>query len=143
MRSRISGVGFHFQGRVDAGHDALAGGFFVAGGAVDLSGEEEAGDFLGLERAMKFGRIDRIVFDGVAGTHHFGVFEAGNGLQDCQLHVDGQRGAHAVDVNLVRGQALGFEEELMAQLVGKFDDLVFDRRAVTRADGLNLPAVHR
>ena len=27
---------------VDAGHDALAGGFFVAAGAVDLAGEVEA-----------------------------------------------------------------------------------------------------
>ena len=28
-------------------------------------------------------------------------------------------------------------------LVGKLDDLVFNRRAIARADGLNLPAVHR
>ena len=60
----------------------------------------------------------------------------------CQLHVDRQRSAHAVDVDLVRVQALGLEEELVLFLVGKLDDLVFDRRAVARPDRLNLPAVH-
>ena len=45
----------HLQCGVDAGHDALAGGFFVAAGAVDLPGEIEAGDLLGLERAVEFG----------------------------------------------------------------------------------------
>ena len=31
----------------------------------------------------------------------------------------------------------------MHLLVGKFDDLVFDRRAIARPDGLDLPAIHR
>ena len=50
---------------------------------------------------------------------------------------------HAVDVDLVRVQAFGLEEELVRALVGELDDLVFDRRAVARADGLDLAAVHR
>src|SRR5258708_10877688 len=36
---------------------SLAGGFFVAGGAVDLSGEEEASDLLGLEGALETKQI--------------------------------------------------------------------------------------
>ena len=143
MRSRISGCSpLDLQRGVDAGHQALAGGFFVAGGAVDLAAEEQAGDLARLERALEFSGIDRVVLDGVAGAQHLGVFEAGNRLQDRQLHFDRQRSAHAVDVNLVRVQAFGFEEELVHFLVGELDDLVFDRRAVARADRLNLPAVH-
>ena len=42
----------------------------------------------------------------------------------------------------MRVQAFGFEEELVRGLVGKLDDLVFDRRTISRADGLNLAAVH-
>ena len=59
-----------------------------------------------------------------------------------ELHLDGQRGAHAVDVDLVGVEALGLEEELVMRLVGKLDDLVFDGRAVARADGLDLAGVH-
>ncbi len=99
--------------------------------------------FLGFERALEFGGIDRVVLDGVAGTQHLGGFEAGNRLQDRELHIDRQRRAHAVDVDFVRVQAFGLEEELVRGLVGKLDDLVFDRRAIARSDGLNLAAVHR
>ena len=43
----------------------------------------------------------------------------------------------------MRVETFGLEEELVLLLVGKPDDLVFDRRAVARADGLDLPGVHR
>ncbi len=59
-----------------------------------------------------------------------------------ELDVGGQRGGHAVDVDLVRVEALRFKEELVALLVGEADDLVFDGRAVARADGLDGAGVH-
>ena len=90
----------------------------------------------------QFGGIDGVVLDGVAGAQHLGVLQAGDGRDHGELHVDGQRGAHAVDVDLVRVQAFGLEEDLVDGLVGKLDDLVFDGRAVARADGLDLSAVH-
>ena len=99
-------------------------------------------DLFRFQRALQFGGIDRVVLDGIAGAQHLGVLQAGNRLQNRQLHVDRQRSAHAVDVDLVRVQALGLEEELVHLLVGKLDDLVFDRRAIARADRLDLPAVH-
>ena len=43
----------------------------------------------------------------------------------------------------MRVEAFGLEEELVLLLVGEADDLVFDRRAVARADGVDLPRVHR
>ena len=116
MRSRISGGSlFHFERGVDARHHSLAGGFFVAGRSVDLAGQKEAGDLLRFEGALEFGGIDRVVLDGVAGAQHFGGLKAGNRLENRQLHVDGQRGAHAVDVDFVRVQALGLEEKLVRQ----------------------------
>ena len=131
------------QRGVDAGHQALAGGLFVAAGAVDLSGEDRGRRSSCLERAVELGRVDGVVLDGVAGAQHLGVFEAGDGRDHRQLHFHRQRRAHAVDVDLVRVQALGLEEDLVRGLVGKLDDLVFDGRAVPRTDATDLAAVHR
>jgi hypothetical protein len=52
-------------GRVDAGHQALSGRLFVAGRAVDLSGEKESGDPLGFQGRPQLERIDEIVLDGI------------------------------------------------------------------------------
>ena len=148
------GVGFgavQNQGRfplylqccVDPSHQALARGLLVAGCAVDLACEEQARDLARLKGTVEFCRIDRVVFDGIAGTQHLGVFESGNRLQDRQLYLDRQRGAHPVHVDFVSVQPFGLEEELVHFLVGELDDLVFDRGAVARADRLDLTAVHR
>ena len=61
----------------------------------------------------------------------------------CQLHIHGQRSAHAVDIDFVSVESFRFEEKLVLLLVGKLYDLVFNRRTIARTDGLNLPAVHR
>ena len=74
---------------------------------------------------------------------HFGRLEAGDGFQNCNLDFDRQRRAHAVDINFVRVQTFGLEKKLMRGFVGELDDLVFDRRTIARADGLNLAAIHR
>ena len=92
--------------------------------------------------AIEFGGVDGVVFDGVAGAQHLGLVEAGDGVHNLPLHFHRQRGGHAVDVDLVRVQALGLEEELVLRLVRKLDDLVFDRRAVARADALDAARVH-
>ncbi len=65
-------LAFDGEGGVDSGHQALAGGFLVAAGSVDLSGEIEAADFAGFESALEFGGIDGVVLDGVAGAEHLG-----------------------------------------------------------------------
>ena len=54
------------SGGVDAGDEALGGGLFVAAGAVDLPGEEQAGDLLRLQRRADLRRPDHVVFDRVA-----------------------------------------------------------------------------
>ena len=68
------------QGSVDSCNQALSGGFFVAGSAVNLTGEIQIFHQLGLEGRMKLGRREIIVFDGIAGPNNFSVLESGNGL---------------------------------------------------------------
>ena len=111
------GSPFTAERGVDAGHEALARGLFVAGGAVDLAGEVEAGDGLHAQAAVELGGVDGVVLDGVAGAQHLGVLEAGDGAHDLPLHFHRQRGGHAVDVDLVGVEAFGLEEELVLLLV--------------------------
>ncbi len=148
-----AGVGFaavEHEGRlaldvqrgIDAGHQPLAGGFFIAGGPVDLSGEIEAGDALHGQRMIEFGCVDGVVLDGVSGTEHFRIFQAGDGAQHGGLDIHRQGGGHAVDVDLMRVQPFRLEKKLMLQLLWKADDLIFNRRTVARAGRLNLPGIH-
>ena len=97
---------------------------------------------LDAQGAVELGGVDGVVFDGVAGAQHLGLIEAGNGVHDLPLHFHGQRSGHAVDVDLVGVEAFGLEEELVLRLVRELDDLVFDGRAVARADALDAAGVH-
>jgi hypothetical protein len=58
----------HLQRGVGAGEQALRGGFLVAGGAVDLAGEEQPADRLGLQAGLEVARVEVVVLDGVAGA---------------------------------------------------------------------------
>src|SRR5271169_3886978 len=53
-------LALYLECRVDARHDALASGLFVAAGAVDLAGKVEARNLLGFERALQLRRIDGV-----------------------------------------------------------------------------------
>jgi hypothetical protein len=43
-----------FKCSIDAGHQALAGGLFVAGGAVDLTREKQVFDQVGLQDSFSW-----------------------------------------------------------------------------------------
>ena len=121
---------------VRACEQALRCGFFVAGRAVDLSGEEEALDGFGFEAGFKVAWVEIVVFDGVAGAQDMGVFKAFHAAHEGDLDVKRQAGGDTVRIVFVRGQAFGFEENLMAVFVGESVDFVFDRRTITRAKRL-------
>src|SRR5581483_11251909 len=87
---------------VDAGEQALRRGFLVSGGAVDLSGEVEARDRLGLQRALQVARVEVVVLDRIARPRDARVLEAADGAHEALLHVVRQRGADAVRVDLAR-----------------------------------------
>ena len=133
----------HLQRRVNSGHDSLARRFFVPRRPIDLPREKQSGNLFRFQRALEFRGIDRIVLNRVPRPHHLGAIEPGDRLEDRQLHINRQRSAHAVHVDLVRVQALGLQEKLVRQFVGKLDDLVFNRGTITRPRRMNLSAVHR
>ncbi|MNF34622.1 hypothetical protein D3C84_154680 [compost metagenome] len=131
------------QRGVAAGQQTLRTGLFVTGGAVDLPGEEQAGDHLGFQAVFQVARIEVVVLDGVAGADDMGVFHATDGAHQLQLHVERQGGGNAVGIQLVGGQTFRLDKHLVAVLVGEAVDLVFDRRAVARADAFDHPGIHR
>ncbi len=120
-------------GGVEAGEETLGGGFLVAGGAVDLAGEEQAGHGAQLKAVVEGAGVDEIIFDGVAGAQDLGAFEAGDGVDELCLDVGGEAGGDAVGVDGVVIQAFGFQEDLVAGFVGEAGDFVLDRRAIARA----------
>jgi hypothetical protein len=129
--------------RVQTGHQSLGGGFFIAGGAVDLAGQEKPGNTLCFKGMAQLTRIDVVIFDGVARPHHAGPLEAGNCRQKCDLHLLRQRGRDPVRIDRRIVQPLGLQEDLMAVALAEADDLVLDRGAIARAAALDLPGIHR
>ena len=127
---------------VDAGHQPLARGFFVARGAVDLASEVESVHEPGLQAMLELGGGEVVVFDGVSGAEHLGVLKPGNLSHGAKLHVLRKARAETVDVNLTGVPTLRFDKNLVAVFVGKPVDLVFDARAVARTQTANAPIEH-
>ena len=101
------------KGRIDSGHQSLAGCFLISTRPVDLTGQIEAGELLDRERAIQLGGVDGVVLDGVAGAEHLGGFEAGDGMHHRGLHLHGQAGAHAVDARADGGDLPGIHRRAM------------------------------
>ena len=128
---------------VDAGKNPLPRGFLIAGRAVDLSGEEQPRHRLDLEAGSQLARIDIVVFDGVARPLHARLLEAWDGGEEGKLHIFRQRGRDAVRIDGVVVEAFGLEEDLVPLALLEAHHLVFDRRAIARADALDVAGVHR
>ena len=133
----------HAQRGVDAGEHALRRRFLVAGRAVDLAGEEQAGDELRLQAVLQIARIEIVVLDRVARPRDVRALEPGDRTHQRQLHVERQAGRDAVRIDLVRRQAFGLDEDLVRGLVGEAVHLVFDRRAIARPDAFDHACEHR
>ena len=131
------------QRGVDPGDQPLGGGLLVAGGAVDLAGEEQARKLLGLQGRLELLRWGIVVLDGIAVPHDLGVLEPGDQRDDRFLNVAGQAGGDAVAVVFQGVAAFGLEEDLVGLAIGEPDHLVLDGRAVPGPGGLDLSAVHR
>ena len=71
-------------GGVDPRHEPLRGGLLVARRAVDLPGEEQPFDPLGLEPPRELGRLDEVVLHGVARTQQHRIFEARQRVHELQ-----------------------------------------------------------
>src|SRR3546814_13637063 len=75
------------QGRVDPGNQPLGSGLFIARGPVNLAGEEQARQALGLQRGPELTRIDVVVLDGVARLQHDRPLQPRDRLQQGRLHI--------------------------------------------------------
>ena len=58
------------HGCVQARNNSLRRSFFIASGAVDLAGQEQTWQTLGLQGRIEFARIDMVIFDGIAWPDH-------------------------------------------------------------------------
>ena len=128
--------------RIQAGNEALRSGFLITCGAVDLAGQEQARQPLCLERGVKFARIDVVVLNGVPRPHDAGPFQSGDRSHHGKLHVfrQGRRYAVRVDGGVV--EPFRLEEDLVPFAVAETDDLVLNRRAISRSPALNLAGIH-
>ena len=136
------GLFLGLAGGVDAGDDALSGGFFVAAGAVNLSGEEEAGEVLAHEVRRELEGVGHVVFDGVAGAEHLHVFQSDYRAEELDLDGGGEGGGDSLDVDFLAGPGFAFEPDGVFVFVGESDDFVFDAGAVAGADAFDAAAVH-
>src|SRR4030095_13850901 len=133
----------HTQSRIDTGADALRRSIFVTGRAVDLAGEEQAGDELRLQAVLQVARIEVVVLDRVARPRDVRALETRDRTHELELHVEGQARRNAVRVNLVRRQAFRLDEDLVRGLVREAMDFVLDGRAVARTDAFDHAGEHR
>ena len=76
-----------FLRRIDPRNQPLGPRFFITGRAIDLPGEKQPGDLLGLKRWMQLPWIDIIIFNGIAGTANDSIFKPRNGRQKSPLHL--------------------------------------------------------
>jgi hypothetical protein len=105
---------------------------------VDLPGEKQSADALGFQAPIQLGRLNEVVLDGVAGTQQDGILQPGKRMHQIGLHVARQRHRKAVHVDLRRLQTFRLEKNLVPLLVGEANDLVLERRTVSRTDAVNL-----
>src|SRR5688500_531764 len=91
---------------------------------------------------MEVSRVEVVVLDGITGPHDVGAFQARDGVDQFELHIERQAGRNPVWVDLVAGQPLRLEEDLVAFLAGKAVDLVLDRWAIARPHALNDAGKH-
>ena len=122
----------YLQRGVHAGHEALHGGLLIAARAVELPRAVEAGDLFRLQRGQQLQRVHAVVFDGVGRAGDLRALQPGYGMQHLHLHLLRHGAGKALDIELLRVQAHGLDEELVALLFGEGHHLGLDARAVAR-----------
>ena len=93
--------------------------------------------------ASQLGRLDEVVFDRVARAQHVCDSSPGSDRTSRSWSLAGQAHREAVDVDLLDVETFGLEKELMPLPIRESHHLVFERRAVSRADSGNLAVEER
>ena len=125
------------QCRVRSRDQSLGGGFLIARCAVDLPGEIQPLDALGLQRRVKLRRRTVVVFHSVTRPEDLGIFKATNAPDKAVLHLERQACGNAVYVDLVGVTTLGLQKKLVRGLLCEFHDLVLDAGTVARPNALD------
>ena len=86
---------------------------------------------------------EEVIFDGIPGAHHLGIFESGDGAQGFELDVFGQARAESIHIDFECVPTFGLKKDLVPVFVGEADDLVFDGWAIARAAALDAPGEQR
>src|SRR5262249_35207615 len=123
LNSRTTHCG---QARINSGNKTLASSLFVTCRPVYLTGEIQTFDSGRFEKRCKFPRVHKVVFDGVARPNNVSGVKARNQAHELLLQLSGKGCREPVEIDLVSVIALRFNEKLMASLVGKLDDFIFD-----------------
>ena len=132
-----------FSRGVDAGHQALTGGLFVATGAIDLSRQEQTADGLGLQASLQLGWVYVIILDAITRLEHLCLFQSRNGTNHGHLYVLWQACGNAVGIDDPAGPVRGLQDDLVGFPLAKAHDLVFDGGTVARAHPLDDPGKER
>src|SRR6267378_4701272 len=100
-------------------------------------------DVFYLEPRRELRRRVVIVLDRITRARHAGALETRDGVQELQLHGDGQGSREAVHVQLGGIEPLGLEEDLVALGRRELHDLVLDRGAIAWPATADRAAVQR
>src|SRR2546425_6015639 len=101
------------MGRIYASNNSLCRCFLIARRPVDLTGQKQTRDSLGLELPRQLGRLDEVVLDRVARTEQHGVFESRQRMHEIGLHLAGQGRGKSLSANTVSLETFRLQKKLV------------------------------
>ena len=131
------------SGSVDARQQPLGRRFFIAGRAVDLSGQKQAGDVAHLQACCQAPWVDIIILDGITRPQDPCVLEPRHRRHKGDLDVLGKRGGDPVGIDRRIVQTFRLQEYLMGRFVGESNDLVLDGGTIPRSTPADRPGINR
>ena len=112
--------------------DTLRRSLFITRRAVNLTGKEQSAKILMLKRCREPAWVAVAILDRIAGFDDLGALKALDRAQERQLRLPRERRRNAVGIDDSVVETLGFEEDLMPVAIAETNNLVLDRRTVTR-----------
>ena len=129
-------------GRVQTRHQTLCGRLFIACCAIDLPRKEQTLRPLDLKAQGQRSGIKEIILDRISGLQDPNLLQSLNGPDIGFLHINRQGRRNPVRIDRIVIQPFRFQKDLMRFLFGKTHHLVFNRRAIARADAFDMATIH-
>ena len=128
--------------RVHSRHKPLSGCFFIAAGAVDLTGREEIVVTFDPERALQLVRVEKVIFNRIGITGNHCVFQSRHGTDHLPLYLGRKTGGDSINIKLVCLGSFRLQIEQMARMLREANDLILKRGAVTSTDSFDNSLIH-